>query len=140
MEEIYNAIDKTLTILENNFRYQYGKKISYEEIFEMMKDLYVLFNNYEENVQECGNLAIKRYIPLLDLLITLDNNTNHLLEYNKHLKYAYKMGARISLEHYMVYREWDEPEKEKFFEPRYNILVGYIHYLQELECNPDFRT
>ena len=140
MEEIYNAIDKTLTILENNFRYQYGKKISYEEIFEMMKDLYILFNNYEENIQECGNLAIKRYIPLLDLLITLDNNTNHLLEYNKHLKYAYKMGARISLEHYMVYREWDEPEKEKFFEPRYNILVGYIHYLQELECNPDFRT
>lgn len=139
MEEIYNAIDKTLTILENNFRYQYGKKISYEEIFEMMKDLYILFNNYEENVQECGNLAIKRYIPLLDLLITLDNNNTHLLEYNKHLKYAYKLGARISLEHYMVYREWDEPEKEKFFEPRYNILVGYIHYLQELECNPDFR-
>lgn len=140
MEEIYNAIDKTLTILENNFRYQYGKKISYEEIFEMMKDLYILFNNYEENIQECGNLAIKRYIPLLDLLITLDNNNTHLLEYNKHLKYAYKMGARISLEHYMVYREWDEPEKEKFFEPRYNILVGYIHYLQELECNPNFRV
>lgn len=137
--EIYKAIDQTLSILEHNFKYSYGKKISYEEIFEMMKDLYVLFNNYEDNVQECGNLAIKRYIPLLDLLVSIDNNTNHLLEYNKHLKYAYKMGARISLEHYMVYREWDEPEKEKFFEPRYNILVGYIHYLQELECNPDFR-
>ena len=138
--EIYKAIDQTLTILENNFRYQYGKKISYEEIYEMMKDLYVLFNNFEDNIQECGNLAIKRYIPLLDLLVTIDNNTNHLIEYNKQLKYAYKIGARISLEHYFVYREWDEPEKEKFFEPRYNILVGYIHYLQELECNPNFRV
>ena len=138
--DIYNAIDKTLTILENNFRYTYGKKISYEEIYEMMKDLYILFTNYEENRKECGELAIKRYIPLLDLLITLDNNSTHLLEYNNQLKYAYKIGARVSLEHYMVYREWDEPEKEKFFEPRYNILVGYIHYLQELECNPNFRT
>lgn len=139
-KDIYNAIDKTLTILENNFRYKYGNKISYEEIFEMMKDLYVLFTNFEENTKECGELAIKRYIPVLDLLVSIDNNTNHLLEYNKQLKYAYKIGARISLEHYMVYREWDEPEKEKFFEPRYNILVGYIHYLQELECNPNFRT
>ena len=138
--DIYKAIDQTLTILENNFRYQFGKKISYEEIYEMMKDLYILFTNFEENVQKCGELAIKRYIPLLDLLVSIDNNTNHLVEYNKHLKYAYKIGARVSLEHYMVYREWDEPEKEKFFEPRYNILVGYIHYLQELECNPKFLT
>jgi len=138
--DLYKAIDQTLSILEHNFKYNYGKKISYEEIFEMMKDLYVLFTNFEENVQECGNLAIKRYIPLLDLLVSIDNNTNHLVEYNKHLKYAYKIGARVSLEHYMVYREWDEPEKEKFFEPRYNILVGYIHYLQELECNPKFLT
>lgn len=139
-KEIYNAIDQTLTILENNFRYTYGKKISFEEIFEMMKDLYVLFTNYEQNRKECGELAIKRYIPLLDLLVNVDTNPNHLIDYNKHLKYAYKIAARISLEHYMVYREWDEPEKEKFFEPRYNILVGYIHYLQELECNPNFRT
>ena len=38
----------------------------------------------------------------------------------------------------MVYREWDEPEKEKFFEPRYNILSGYIHFLQEMAINPNF--
>lgn len=139
-KEIYNLIDKTLTILENNFRYSYGKKISYDEIFEMMKDLYALFCNFESETKTCGELAVKRYIPLLDLLIKIDTNPNHLVEYEKHIKNAYKLGARVSLEHYMVYREWDEPESEKFFEPRYNILCGYIHYLQELECNPKFRT
>lgn len=138
--EIYNAIDQTLTILENNYRYQYGKKISYDEIFEMMKDLYILFTNYEQHRKECGELAIKRYIPLLDLLVTIDTNPNHLPNYNMQLKYAYKLAARVSLEYYMVYREWDEPEKDKFFEPRYNILIGYMHFLQELECNPNFRT
>ena len=138
-KEIKEAIESILTILENNFRYSYGNKISFEEIFEMMKDLYALFSNFESNIKECGELVVKRYIPLLDLLIKIDNNTNHLQEYEKQLKNAYKLGSRVSLEHYMVYREWDEPEKEKFFEPRYNILSGYVHYLQELECNPNFR-
>ena len=138
-KQIYETIDKILTVLEQNFKYSYGKKIPFEDIFEMTKDLYALFTNFEKNTKICGELAIKRYIPLLDLLVKIDTNPNHRIEYEKYLKYAYKIGARVSLEHYMVYREWDEPENEKFFEPRYNILVGYIHYLQELECNPNFR-
>lgn len=139
-KEIREAIDSLLSILESNFSKNAKEQITYDEIFEMCKDLYVLFQNYEENTKECGILVIKKYIPILDLLLKIDNNTEHLQEFDKMLKYAYKLGARISLEHYMVYREWDLPEKEKFFQPRYNILVGYIHYLQELECNPNFTT
>ena len=139
-QKIKKTIVEILDILTNNFKYSFGKKISFEDIFEMMKDLYSLFLNFEDNTKECGELVIKRYIPLLDLLVQIDTNPNHYQEYAKHLKYAYKLGARISLEHYMVYREWDEPEKEKFFEPRYDILAGYIHYLQELECNPNLRV
>ena len=139
-KEIYEAINKLLTILENNYRYKFGKKFSYEEVCDMIKDLHVLFNNFQDNVKACGELVIKRYIPLIDLLLTIDNNVDRNKEYESFLKDAYKLGARVSLEHYMVYREWDEPEKEKFFEPRYDILAGYIHYLQELECNPNFHT
>ena len=138
--KIKKAIEDLLDILTNNFKYSFGKKISFEEVFEMMKDLYSLFCNFEKNVKECGKLVTKRYIPILDLLVQVDTNPNHFQEYEKQLKYAYKLGARVSLEHYMIYREWDEPEKEKFFEPRYKILAGYIHYLQELECDPNFRV
>lgn len=137
-KQIYETIDKSLTILRNNFKYSYGEKITYDEIYEMICDLNLLFQNYEHNTKSCGELVIDRYIPILDLMIKIDTNPNHLRDYNDFLKYAYKLGARVSLEHYMVYREWDEPEKDKLFEPRYNILVGYIHYLQELECNPNF--
>ena len=139
-KKIYETLDELLTILENNFRYSYGRKIPMKDVFEMVKDINVLTINFEKNVKECGKLVIKRFIPLLDLLIKIDTDPNHFPEYEKMLKNAYKIGARISLEHYMVYREWDEPEKEKFFEPRYRILIGYIHYLQELECNPNFHT
>ena len=137
-KEIYSSLDKLLSILENNFRYKYGKKIPFNEIFEIMQDIYKLLTNFEHKTKECGQLVIKRYIPLLDLLIKVDDNNNRSVEYLKLLKYSYKIGARISLEHYMVYREWDEPEKDKFFEPRYNILSGYIHYLQEMVFNPNF--
>lgn len=139
-KKIYETLDELLTILENNFRYSYGRKIPMKDVFEMVKDINVLTINFEKNVKECGKLVIKRFIPLLDLLIKIDIELSHLVEYEKMLKNAYKLGARVSLEHYMVYREWDEPEKEKFFEPRYRILIGYIHYLQELECNPNFHT
>ena len=138
--KIKETIEEILSLLERNFKFSYVEKLSYENIYEMMQDLFLLFKNFEKYVKECGLLTIKRYIPLLDLLIKVDDNKEHAIEYEKQLKYAYKMGARISLEHYMIYREWDEPEKEKFFEPRYNILVGYMHYLQELECNPNFHT
>lgn len=137
-KDTYKLIDQTLTILENNFRYSFGKKIPFEEIYEMMKDLYKLFCNLESNVQICGELATKRYIPLLDLLIKVDSNPNHAVEYEKQLKNAYKLGARVSLEHYFVYREWEIPEKDKFFAPRYPAICGYIHFLQEIVLNPKF--
>ena len=138
--KLYKTIDELLTILENNYRYSYGKKISFDEVFEMIKDLYILIQNVEKNTKKTGDIVIKRYIPLLDLLIKVDTNPKHSEKYDEILKYSYKIGARVSLEHYMVYREWNIPENEKFFEPRYNILVGYMHYLQELEVNPEFTT
>lgn len=137
-KEIYNAIDQLLGILENNFRYKFGKKIPYDEIFEIMKDLYNLFCAYEKNTKECGVLVVKRYIPLLDLLIKIDTNPNHLVDYEKHLKNAYKLAARVSLEHYFVYREWEIPNKDKFFAPRFPAICGYIHFLQEIVLNPNF--
>lgn len=139
-KEIYTTIDQILNILENNFKYKFGQKIPYDDVYEMINDLYILFQNFENRTKECGQLVIKRYIPLLDLLIKVDSNPEHVIKYEEILKYSYKIGARISLEHYMVYREWNEPEKEKFFEPRYNILSGYIHYLQEIDTNPNFLT
>lgn len=135
-KKIYKTIDQLLTILENNYRYDFGKKIPINDVFSMVKDLYVLINNYEKNVKECGNICIKRFIPLLDLLIKIDYDEKHLIEYDKMLKTAYKYGARISLEHYMVYREWNE--ENGFFKIRFKIMQGYIHYLDEIETNPQF--
>ena len=39
-KQLYTSIDKLITILENNFRYKFGKKIPCDEVFEIMQDRY----------------------------------------------------------------------------------------------------
>ena len=136
--DLCRYIEDYLTILENNYRYANSKKISFEEVFEMIKDLSKMLNKLNDT-KKVGNYCIKRYIPLLNLLLKIDTNPNHNVYHNQYITEAYKFASRISLEHYMIYREWDEPEEEKFFEPRFNIMEGYVHYLQEIETNPNFR-
>jgi len=139
-EEIVKYINDYLTILHNNFTGYSKKKIPYKELNEMMKDLSKLFDTYYvKNSVECSKLCVKKYIPLLNLMLKLDRRKEVAYDYYNQLKEAYRMASRTSLEHYFMYREWDEPYAEKFFAPRISILRGFIHYLQEITTNPDFR-
>jgi len=155
-KEILAFINKYLTILTNNFRYlretKGYKPIPDNEINEMINQLGQLINQYHKNVfsseifddegklkWECKNIVniiIIKYIPLLDVLIKIAKEPEYLIDYESKLKDAHRMAARISFEHYMIFREWDD--HDKFFAPRYEIMQGYIHYLQELELNPEF--
>lgn len=139
-KELLEYISKFLTILKKNFTPEVKKKITYDEMFSMMGDLYNLFNEYFRiNPVKCSEIAVKEYVPLVDLLIKLDKNREHLVEYSKHIKNAYRIAARTSLEHYMVYREWDDRPEDKFFAPRYEAILGYIYYLEQIVKNPNFR-
>lgn len=138
-KEYLTYIDDYFNILINNFKSATSKKIPYSEIYEMINELDTMINKIAlNNIKIVGNLSINKYIPLLELLLKLDNNQEHAFFYEKCLKNAYKLSARVSFEHYMIFREWDE--KDKFFMPRYNIMKGYAHYLQELTMNPKFET
>lgn len=137
-KELLSYIENFLNILVNNFSKRTQNKIPYSEIYEIITDLDVLINEYNTfNYKKCGELVIKRYIPILDLLIKVDVVPERCQKYLELVKNAYRIGARVSLEHYMVYREWDD--RDKFFAPRYDIMQGYIHYLQEIETNPKFK-
>ena len=134
-EEI-QYITQILDIMENNFAKSKRKRvIPMDEIHDMMVDLYKLFNEcYADEQIRCSIISIKRYIPLLNMLMKIDRKNSK--EYQMHIKSAFKMAARTSLAHYMVYREWED--KDKFFSPRFEILEGYVHYLEEIAKNPNF--
>lgn len=138
-KQYFKYIDGYLTIIINNFKSGSGQKITYNELSEMIVELDNMFKKVElVDVKKVGNICLKKYIPVIELLLKLDNNGEHAIKYEKALKNAYKMAARVSFEHYMMYREWDD--KDKFFMPRYRIMIGYFHYLQELSTNPKFET
>lgn len=139
-KELLEYIAKYITVLKTNFTSKNRKKLTYNDIFDIMKDLYALFNEYYRlNPMKCSVISIKEYIPLIDVLIKLDNNNQHYATYSVHIKNAYRMAARTSLEHYMVYREWEERQEDKFFVPRYEVIRGYIYYLEQVVKNPEFR-
>lgn len=139
-KELIELIEQYLTILKNNFVTISKKKIPFPDIKEMIGDLSNMINKYYDlNPVECSKLSIAKYIPLLNLLLKIDSNSVHSAYYFNELENAYRIASRTSLEHYFVYREWNEPIKDKFFSPRIPILKGYIHYLEEIALNPNFR-
>lgn len=137
-EQLVEYIKKYFSILENNFNIKTGKKIPYPEICDMCHEVNNMLNKlavYDAKI--AGQIAKLKFIPILDLLLRIVKNSNDLYRYEGFLKNSYKLAARISLEHYMIYREWED--ETKFFAPRYEILSGYIHFLQEVATNPKFR-
>ena len=136
-KETVDYIKEILDILEQNYRSKRRNVIPIDEVYEMMKDLCDLFSKYfTENQLYCSELSVKRYIPLINLLLKLDRKEEHKIEYEKQIKNAFRIGARTSFSHYMVYREWEE--KDRFYGPRFEIMQGYVHFLGEIATNPNF--
>lgn len=137
--QIIEYLNNYFSILKTNFTTS-GEKIPYNDIFEMCGDINNMLNKlYKYDFKKAGEYCIKEFIPLLEMLLKINNNARQLIDYEAYLKNAYKISARISLENYMIYREWDVRDEDKFFMPRYEILSGYIHFLQEIATNPKFR-
>jgi predicted phage terminase large subunit-like protein len=136
-KEIIFTIDKILTAIEKNFKYSYGNKLTYEEICELVQNLDQLFEYlYNLDFVECGKIIRKRYIPLLNLLLQIDECMPNRIKYHNNLEKAYKLSGRTDLESFIIYYEWEE--KDKFYEPRYEVLSGYCYYLNKMVFDPEF--
>ena len=137
-KQVLDYILKYFSLLDKNFDSKNKKKLPFQDLKNIMDDMNVLFNKfYDLNPEKCSKLSTMRYIPLLNLVVKLDKDGTRALEYMKYLKNAYRMSARTSLENYFIYREWEDTPSERFFAPRYEIMKGYIHYLEEVVINPN---
>lgn len=123
-------INKILDTVGNMFaRGKSMPKIA--SLFPILRDLKELFDQYSDiNPKECGKLVIQKYIKVLNLMITLELDKSRQAEYCMQLENAYKLAARVSLEHFIIYYEWEE--EEKLLEKRYGILQAYIYYLNRM--------
>ena len=138
-KQLVDYLNNYFKILNNNFS-STTNHISYNEITEMCQEINEMINSLNRiDYKTASTFCTLKFIPLLELLIKINNNNNDLIKYEPMLKNAYRISARTSLESYMIYREWETSEKDKFFAPRYEVLSGYIHFLQEVATNPQFR-
>lgn len=104
-----------------------------QQTYSIVCDLEQLFNQYSKlNPVECGKLVIKRYIKLINLLLVLETNQERKVEYYNKLENAYRLGARVSLEHFIIYYEWNWNKEDKLLENRYPILGAYVYYLNKM--------
>ena len=134
---VYRTIDKILTALETNFKKNTPRKISYENIFELVTNLNDLFNVYTiQDKVKCAKEVKKRFIPLLNLLLNIEKNYNNLAIYQEYVKNAYKLSARHDFESFVIYYEWEQ--KEKFYNPRVDFLSGFVYYLNKMVFDPEF--
>lgn len=128
-EEYRSLIDDIFKALDNSFKSR--RKMNFEKISLMMKDLRTLMNEYFEiEAVECAKLSILYYIKVLNLLINIDGDANRQIQYLGDLENAYRIGGRVSLEHFIMYYEWEEDEK--LYETRHEILQPYVHYLNKM--------
>lgn len=138
-KEIESTLNNLLTTLEQNFKYSYGKKIPFDDVFKLMKDTETILNLYTNvDTFKCSDESKKRFIPLLRLLIAVDSDYEHLIEYQAMLKNAYKLSARHDFESFLIYYEWDN--KEKLYETRIKILQPYAYYLNKMVFDKTFET
>lgn len=134
---VYMLIDRTLLSLEANYEKRTRKRITYENIFELMTNLYQLFCIYTtQNTLKCAVECKKRYIPLLRLLLNIDKSLDRQQQYMEYLKEAYKISARGDFECFIIYYEWEH--KDKFYTPRVEILAGFVYYLNRMIFDPEF--
>ncbi len=130
MDDLIVIIQTTLNTINNSIK-NIKNETYRDNLFGIMSDLKLEFEEYSKlDSIECSALVINRYIPLLNLLIKVETNKDRLIEYHNDLENAYKLAARASLEHFIVYLEWYE--KDKLLEPRYDILSGYVYYLNRM--------
>lgn len=132
-------INSTLNTIDDGL----GRNIRSEEyrkrLIGIFEDLMLEFEEYSKiEPIECGRLVIKRWIPLLNFMIKVENSEERRVKYHNALENGYKMAARCSLEHFIQYMEWWEKKEDKLLEPRYEILKSYIYYLNRMCFDPSF--
>ena len=135
--EIRDTIDNVISAIDANFLGDSSKKLGVIELFELMSYLKSLFDIYTDlNTTECGKLVIKRYINLINFLMERETDSLRIKEYLNQLENAYKLAARISLEHFAIYYDWNN--EEKLLEDRYEILEGFAYYLNKMAHDRTF--
>lgn len=116
------------------------ESLPYKKRLSIVSDLEGLVNkNLEDSPStEFKKVFLDKVIPYVTKLMSLEDNVVAISHEMESLKGMYRVAGSMSLKHFIIYYEWDWDNKQKFLEPRMDILSGYCHYLERLVLDPNF--
>ena len=138
IDEINELLDKEFYVVTNNPKYNYKRKMDFDKTDTLVKDIDDLIHLlYKEDHIKAGIRCRKEYIPLLHTLLDINElPVAQKVDYYTKLEEAYRISARSNFTDFVRYYEWHE--EDKFFEPRYPVLMAYAYYLNRMVFDPDF--
>lgn len=138
VDEIQELLDQEFYVVANNYKYNYRQKVDIEKTDIMIKDIDSLIHLlYEEDFIKAGIRCRKEYIPLLHTMLEMSYlDKKKKIDYYMKLEEAYRISARSNFTDFVRYYEWNDDDK--FFEPRYPVLMAYAYYLNRMVFDPNF--
>lgn len=114
------------------------KLISVDDEYNLVCDLFSLLKEYvNEDVGDACKYIVRYAIPYLQTCVGKERNAERLNKLYNMLKECYCFAGRRSLEHFIIFYEWDWDDEVKLLENRYNILIPYVYYLNKLAFDPN---
>lgn len=127
-------IRKTIDELFGLLRYDYikNKKMPLEDKFVLITHINDLLYNYlQENQTECCRVCIKMFIPMLETTLVEPHKPTNLIKLYSMYRNAFALAGRRSLEHFILYYEWDWRQEDKLYENRQSVLKPFVFYLNK---------
>lgn len=124
--ETKQTIDEIIKVLKTT-------SLDKKTLFQSVKDLYSLLIVYlEENTSDACRYFTNILIPFLQKVLMVETNEERSQKYYEMYKNSHGFAARRSLEHFILYYEWDWEQKDKLLENRYEILMPFVYYLNKM--------
>jgi len=91
----------------------------------------LLISYLNNDVNDTCKICIKSYIPYLEKFLSEPFEPEQLVDLYGMYKKAFAIAGKRSLEHFILYYEWDWRQEDKLYENRQSVLKPFVFYLNK---------
>ena len=136
--KIRETIDELFGLLR--FDYVKKNKMPLEDKYILINHINDLMYNYlQEDTTECCKVCIKMFIPLLETTLVEPHKPDNLISLYSMYRDAFALAGKRSLEHFILYYEWDWRQEDKLYENRQSVLKPFVFYLNKSAFDDNLR-
>jgi predicted phage terminase large subunit-like protein len=140
MNQTRATLDELFELLRVDYSKKKENKMSLEDKFILITHINTLVNNYiNEEKAECCRLIIKNFIPFLETTLVEHYEPETLLKVYEIYKGAFALAGQMSLEHFILYYEWEWNQNDKLYENRQEVLKPFVFYLNKSAFDPNLK-